>query len=207
MKERAMSFRAQPRPALVRLTFPTSALLALLSAAALLATATCGAQARDFEMGGDGNYNIMAPEPGTAAHHAVRNRHGRVLARHSRSPAAKQGAAKEATQTASPLTDTPEQIETFKRNRRTFASRGSSGLVLPTPPAGPTHYAPIGTPAAPVPSVEQPGPTILSGSGRAIPNLPHGPETFQQRTSRCAFQSSINNIHAGKFGNYMASCM
>lgn len=201
-----MSFRAQPRAASVRLTFPRSVLLTLLSATVLLAAATCGAQARDFEMGGDGNYNIMAPEPGTAAHHAVRNRHGHVLARHSRSPAAKQDAAKEATQSASPVTDTPEQIETFKRNRRTFASRGSSGLVLPTPPAGPTHYAPIGTPAVAQPSVVQPGPTILP-SGRAIPNLPHGPETFQGRASRCAFQSSINNIHAGGFGSYMGSCM
>jgi hypothetical protein len=55
--------------------------------------------------------------------------------------------------------------------------------------------------------VVQPPPTILPGSGRAIPNLPHGPETFQDRTSRCAFQSSINGIHAGQFGSYMASCM
>jgi hypothetical protein len=211
MKERAMSFRAQPRSASVRLTFPRSILLTLLSAIAVLAAATCGAQARDFEMGGDGNYNIMAPEPGTGSHHVVRDRHGRISLRHSRSPAAKQEATKEPSQNAnsnaSPLKDTPEQIETFKRNRRAFASRGSSGLVLPTPPAGPTHYAPIGTPAAPVQSVEQSGPTILRGSGRAIPNLPHGPETFQGRASRCAFQSSINNIHAGQFGNYMASCM
>jgi hypothetical protein len=194
----------------VRLTFPRSILLTLLSAIVVLAAATCGAQARDFEMGGDGNYNIMAPEPGTSSHHAVRTRHGRVLARHSRLPAVKQEATKEPTQNAnsnaSPLKDTPEQIETFKRNRRTFASRGSSGLVLPTPPAGPTHYAPIGTPAVAQPSVVQPGPTILP-SGRAIPNLPHGPETFQGRASRCAFQSSINNIHAGGFGSYMASCM
>ncbi len=103
--------------------------------------------------------------------------------------------------------DTPAQIETFKRNRRTYV--GSSSLVLPTPLPGPTHYAPLGTGTGvavnPLPR-EQP-PTILPGSGRAIPNLPHGPETFQDRASRCAFQSSINNIHAGQFGSYMASCM
>lgn len=205
-----MSFRAQSRSASVRLTFPTSAVLALLSASALLATATCAVQARDFEMGGDGNYNIMAPEPGTGPHRVVRNRHARTSARHSKASTASknatQAATQASTQAASPPIDTPEQIQTFKRNRRAYASRGSSGLVLPTPPAGPTHYAPIGTPAVPQQSIVQPGPTILP-SGRAIPNLPHGPETFQGRASRCAFQSSINNIHAGGFGSYMASCM
>jgi hypothetical protein len=205
-----MSFHVPPRSASLRL-----AVLTLLSATVLFATALCAANARDFEMGGDGNYNIMAPEPGTGSHHVARNRHARTSSRHSKAstasqsatPAATQASTQGATQGANPPLDTPEQIETFKRNRRAFASRGSSGLVLPTPPAGPTHYAPIGTPAAPLRSVEQPGPTILPGSGRAIPNLPHGPETFQGRASRCAFQSSINNIHAGQFGSYMASCM
>ena len=65
---------------------------------------------------------------------------------------------------ANPLNDTPEQIETFKRNRRETASRGSSGIVLPTPLPGPTHYGRVGTPAAPLRSVEQPGPTILPSS-------------------------------------------
>jgi hypothetical protein len=191
--------------------FRVKSQLTLLCAATLIAATTWNAQARDFEMGGDGNYNIMAPEPGTGPHHVVRNRHGRISARHSRSPAATKEATQNENSAAAPVVNstvgTPEQIETFKRNRRAFASRGSSGLVLPTPPAGPTHYAPIGTPAVAQRSVEQPGPTILPGSLRAVPNLPHGPENFQDRASRCAFQSSINNIHAGQFGNYMASCM
>jgi len=207
-----VSFRVPPRS-----ISPRPAILTLLSATALFATAVCAANARDFEMGGDGNYSIMAPEPAPGPHHAVRNRHVRTTPRHARSLAAgksetqKAEISKAGTQGApqgvNSTVGTPAQIETFKRNRRAFASRGSSGLVLPTPPAGPTHYAPIGTPAAPLRSVEQPGPTILPGSRRAIPNLPHGPETFQDRASRCAFQSSINNIHAGQFGNYMASCM
>jgi hypothetical protein len=203
-KERAMSFPAQHRPVSIR-----PILLTLLSATALFATAICSATARDFEMGGDGNYNIMAPEPGTGLHHVARSRHGRTSSRHSQATTASQrstpGTTQDAAQSASPALDTPEQIETFKRNRRAYV--GSSGLVLPTPLPGPTHYAPIGTPAAPQQSVVQPPPTILPGSGRAIPNLPHGPETFQDRTSRCAFQSSINGIHAGQFGSYMASCM
>jgi len=192
--------------------------LSLLGVAVLVAVSLGGAQARDFEMGGDGNYSIMAPEPGAGPHHAARNRHGRTPLHHSQSPAATKAAAQgadqaanqaanqAATQAATPGADTPEQIETYKRNRRAFASRGSSGLVLPTPLPGPTHYAPIGTPAAPLYSVQQQPPTILPGSGRAIPNLPHGPETFQDRASRCAYQSAINGIHAGQFGSYMQNC-
>jgi len=204
-----MRFRGQPRFASFRLISLTT-----LSAAALLAGAIGAANARDFEMGGDSNYSIMAPEPGTGSHHAARNRHGRTSRHQPPSLTATQKALQDSRQAlqdsaaiASPLNDTPEQIETFKRNRRANAWRGSSGIVLPTPLPGPTHYGPVGTPAAPLRSVEQPGPTILPGTARAIPNLPHGPETFQDRASRCSYQSSINGIHAGQFGNYMASCM
>jgi hypothetical protein len=172
----------------------------ILLCTALVVASACSAQARDFEMGGDGNYNIMAPEPGTASHHVVSNRHGRTVQRSSRSTTA----AQQAATGGGAITDTPEQIATFKRNRRAYV--GSSGLVLPTPPAGPTHYAPIGTPPAPLHSVQEQGPTILPGTGRAIPNLPHGPETFQDRASRCAFQSSINNIPGGQMSSYMHNC-
>ncbi len=187
------------------MSFRVKCRLTLLGAAALITAGMCQAQARDFEMGGDGNYNIMAPEPGTGAHRVARNRPART-ARHLRSLTTRKAETQEAPRAANSTVGTPEQIETYKRNRRAYAGRGSSGLVLPTPPAGPTHYAPRGTPAAPLRSVEQPGPTILPGSGRAIPNLPHGPETFQDRASRCAFQSSINNIHAGQVGSYMHNC-
>jgi hypothetical protein len=197
-----LRFRLQPRPASIHLT-----LLALFSATALLATAICGAQARDFEMGGDGNYNIMVPESGTGSRHVVRERHGRT----SRlSQTATQQPADNAAKNASSITDTPEQIETFKSNRRATAWRGSSGLVLPTPLPGPTHYAPINT--GPGPGIatnplprEQP-PTILPGTGRVIPNLPHGPENFQDRASRCSFQSAINNVPGGQMSNYMHNC-
>ena len=203
-----MSFRVQPRPVSIR-----PILLTVLSATALFAAGIGSANARDFEMGGDGNYNIMAPEPGTGSHHAARDRHGRTSRHESQSLTATQKALQDSEKAlqdsaaiASPLNDTPEQVKTFKRNRRAYV--GSSGLVLPTPLPGPTHYAPLGTGSGlavnPLPR-EQP-PTILP-SGRAIPNLPHGPENFQQRASRCAFQSSINNIHAGQFGSYMGSCL
>jgi hypothetical protein len=210
----SMGFRMQSRrPASRHLILVT-----LLSATALVTAAICDAQARDFEMGGDGNYNIMAPEPGTGPRHVVRDRRGRT-SRHSQSLTASQkvlqqpaqDATKDAVKdaAASSVTDTPEQIETFKRNRAATAWRGSSDPVLPTPLPGPRHYAPLntgpGVAVNPLPR-EQP-PTVLPGTGRVVPNLPHGPENFQDRASRCAFQSSINNIHAGQFGNYMASCM
>ncbi len=180
----------------------------LICATALVAVAMCGAQARDFEMGGDGNYNIMAPEPGTGPRHVTSNKQGRT--RHSQSLTAPQKADHEANhdaiQNAGPAIDTPEQIETYKRNRRGFAYRGSSGLVLPTPLPGPTRYAPVGTSATFHALPQQQGPTILPGTGQAIPNLPHGPETYQDRASRCAFQSAINNVPGGQMSSYMHNC-
>jgi hypothetical protein len=181
--------------------------LVIFGAAVLVAASLGSAQARDL-FGDDGNYNIMAPEPGTVSYRAAHDRH-RTAPRHSQpaTPEAAQSATTQgaATQSASGAIDTPEQIENFKHNRGLYASRGSSGLVLPTPVPGPTHYAPIGTPPPPVPSVQEQSPTILP-AGRAIPNLPHGPENFQERASRCSFQSSINGIHAGQFGSYMQNC-
>jgi hypothetical protein len=174
--------------------------------AAFVAAPVFSAQARDLSTGGDFNYNIMAPEPGTGPRHVTRDRHGRTSSPHSQSLTATQKANGEATESADPAIDTPEQIETYKRNRRTFASRGSSGLVLPTPLPGPTHYAPVGTSATFHASPQEQGPTILPGSGLAIPNLPHGPETFQDRASRCAFQSSINSVPGGQTSSYMHNC-
>jgi hypothetical protein len=98
--------------------------LIALSVAALLAGGVGAAQARDFEMGGDSNYSIMAPEPGTGSHHATHNRHGRTSRHQSQSLTATQKALQDSEKAlqdsaaiANPLNDTPEQIETFKRNR------------------------------------------------------------------------------------------
>jgi hypothetical protein len=193
-----MSFR--PRH-LFALTCATAFVAAIFVAAPMFS-----AQARDVTTGSDFNYNIMAPEPGTGPSH----RSGRTSSRHSQSltaaQKANQGANREATQSADPAIDTPAQIETYKRNRRAFAARGSSDPVLPTPLPGPTHYAPVGTSATFHALPQEQGPTILPGSGRAIPNLPHGPETFQDRASRCASQSSINSVPGGQMSSYMHNC-
>jgi hypothetical protein len=197
-----MSFRMRRPFALICVTAFVSA--------AFVAAPVFNAQARDLTTVGDFNYNIMAPEPGTGPRHVTRDRQGRTSSRHSQSLTAaqktNQDADHEAIQSADPAIDTPEQIEAYKRNRRAFASRGSSGLVLPTPLPGPTHYAPVGTSATFHAAPQEQGPTILPGSGLAIPNLPHGPETFQDRASRCAAQSSINSVPGGQMSSYMHNC-
>ena len=53
---------------------------------------------------------------------------------------------------------------------------------------------------------EQP-PIILQGSTTPIPSLPHGPETFQDRASRCAFQSGLYNVPGNLRTQYTGSCV
>jgi hypothetical protein len=88
-------------------------------------------------------------------------------------------------------------------------AHGSSGSVLPTPlpktqalplPSGGNTLA-----VKPITTTEQ-GPTILPG-GQAIPNLPHGPETFQDRASRCAHQQGLNGIPGGASNQYITACV
>ena len=160
---------------------------ALICTAALAAAAVSNAQARDFEMGGDGNYQIMAPEPGTGPHHVVGNKHAR----------ASKGRVKSLAE--------PDELKP-NEPKHSLTARGSSGVVLPTPVPGPTHYAPIGSAAVVHSFPQEQGPTILPGSARPIPNLPHGAETFQDRASRCAFQSGINSVPGGQMSSYMHNC-
>jgi NifB/MoaA-like Fe-S oxidoreductase len=146
----------------------------------LMAAVAVGAaaHARDFEMGGDTNYSIMAPEPGATNHHRAT-----VPARTSKS------------------------LRTIKPSVRTFyPAHGSSGLVEPTPLPR-TQAIPLEGNSAPMlrsPLQEQ-GPTILPGLN-PIPNLPHGTETFQDRASRCAQQQALYNVPAGSSALYMHTC-
>jgi len=130
--------------------------------------------ARDFEMGGDNSYSIMAPEPG--AHRPL----------HVRKPMAPQ---------------------TWHHHFR--YAHGSSGSVLPTPLPR-TQALPLvggGMPVAkPNTAITEQAPTILP-NGRTVPNLPHGPETFQDRASRCAHQQGLNNIPGSASTQYMAACL
>jgi hypothetical protein len=46
------------------------------------------------------------------------------------------------------------------------------------------------------PMQQQQGPTQIPGTAQIIPNLPHGAETFQDRASRCTFQSGLYGVPA-----------
>jgi hypothetical protein len=142
----------------------------------LAVAAATAAQARDFEMGGDANYSIIAPEPGTGRHRA------------------------------SVPAGTPKSSSTTTSPRRPYAVRGSSGLVLPTPLPRTQAIPLEGNsaPMLRTPSQQQ-GYTFLPGL-KPIPNLPHGTETFQDRASRCAQQQALYNVPAGASTLYMHTC-
>jgi hypothetical protein len=161
--------------------------LHLIGGLALAMAVTCGAQARDFEMGDDNDYlySIMTPEPGTAGHHRAtaprRVRHGETSQRPVISPA--------------------------KRSSNLFTTRGSSGSVLPTPLPRTQLIPPEGGgfPIARALPQEQ-GPTVVPGLTNPVPNLPHGPETFQDRASRCGMQQGLNGVPPTASSQYMHAC-
>jgi hypothetical protein len=155
--------------------------------AALLAmTMSATAQARDIEMGGDSNYpySIMAPEPGTGQHRGAAPARSRQL----KSPGAEK-----------PLAARPPRTSSY-------AVRGSSGVVLPTP-LPKTQLIPPEGGSAPIirAAPQEQGPTVLPGMN-PIPNLPHGTETFQDRASRCAQQQALYGVPASATGLYMHTC-
>jgi hypothetical protein len=88
------------------------------------------------------------------------------------------------------------------------ATRGSSGSVLPTslPRTGLIPPEGGGTVTTP-PLLQEQGPTMVPGLARPIPNLSHGPETFQDRASRCAFQSGLYGVPGGARTQYMGACL
>jgi hypothetical protein len=154
---------------------------------ALMVAATAVAEARDIEMGGDSNYpySIMAPEPGTASHYRAT-----VSAR--------------TRQQKSPHAMKP--LVAPSPPGRYYAVRGSSGSVLPTPLPRTQLIPPEGGGAPTLrPAPQEQGPTVLPGLN-PIPNLPHGPETFQDRASRCAQQQGLYGVPASASGLYMHTC-
>ncbi len=92
--------------------------------------------------------------------------------------------------------------------RGLYAARGSSGSVLPTPLPRTQLIPPEGGGMLTTRSLPQEqGPTIIPGRTRAIPNLAHGSETFQDRASRCAFQSGLYRVPGTLRGQYMGACL
>ena len=88
------------------------------------------------------------------------------------------------------------------------ATRGSSGSVLPTPLPRTPLIPPEGSGTITLPPVaREQGPSLVPGLSRPIPNLPHGAETFQDRASRCAFQSGLYNVPGTFRQQYMGGCV
>lgn len=104
-------------------------------------------------------------------------------------------------------TSRPMSPQTFHHHFR--YAHGSSGLVLPTPLPRTQALPPVGgsmPQVNPTAAITEQGPTILP-NGKTVPNLPHGPETFQDRASRCAHQQGLNNIPGGASTQYMSACL
>jgi hypothetical protein len=134
-------------------------------------------------------YTIMTPEPGTAGHH-------RAVAHRAR-------------QAGAPQPEKPQvNGQPMHRNLRT--ARGSSGSVLPAPLPRTQLIPPEGGGiVATHPLPQDQGPTVVPGAPSlgAIPNLPQGSETFQDRASRCAFQQGLNGVPGTASSQYMGACV
>ena len=136
--------------------------------------------------------SIMAPEPGRGGYHRS------FTAQHRRMSHAHPSVTSPAK--------TYSSSKTYPQ-RHLFTARGSSGSVLPTPLPKTQLIPPEGTGTLITPALpQQQGPTIVPGLS-PVPNLAHGPETFQDRASRCAFQQGLYNVPGGASSQYMGSCL
>ena len=93
-------------------------------------------------------------------------------------------------------------------HKKFSAVRGSSGSVLPAPLPRTGLIPPEGggmpiTHALP----QEQGPSVVPGVANPVPNLPHGPETFQDRASRCVFQSGLYNVPGSARSQYIGGCV
>jgi hypothetical protein len=127
---------------------------------------------------------IMAPESAAGAHHrAAQSRKHKTATQH--------------------VNSTPAQS-----SRQVRVARGSSGSVPPTPLPRTPLIPPEDRNTLTVPSLPQEqGPTLLPGLNRSVPNLSHGPETFQDRASRCASQSGLYGVPGNQRGQYIGACV
>jgi hypothetical protein len=155
--------------------------MTMLGFAALL-FANVRAMAQEFS----DPYSIMAPEGVPARHHV----HKSPLQPRHLPPSDQKTAAK------------------HPKHAHTVIAHGSPGVVLPTPLPRTQLIPPEGGGVPMVrPAPQQQGVTVLPGASNPIPNLPHGPETFQDRASRCAFQQQLYNVPGNLGTQYMGACL
>ncbi len=139
----------------------------------------------------------MAPEPGTAPQ------------RRAKAPERTAATVPPRRPRASLLGHEKFVAKLHRRPGVFVATRGSSGSVLPTPLPRTGLIPPEGSRVMSTPPalLQQQGRTVVPGLARTIPNLPHGNETFQDRASRCAFQSGLYNVPGGAHTQYMGACV
>ncbi len=179
------------------MAFRLSLICGLVCSLALVTVVIGDAQARDFEMGGDSDYSIMAPEPGTPG----AKTYGRAKA-NSRTKVEVE------TQHHPSLLGHESFVAKLHSGPNTFATRGSPGVVLPTPLPRTPLIPPEGGSRLTLPSLPQEqGPTVVPGMTATVPNLPHGAETFQDRASRCTFQSGLYGVPGNARTQYMGACV
>jgi hypothetical protein len=146
---------------------------------------------------------IMTPERGSGIHQrAVRHRGT------SASEAPTPATSPAATQPHHPSLLGREKFIAKLHRRGLYVARGSSGSVLPTPLPRTQLIPPEGGGALTLPLLQQEqGPTRIPGTAQVIPNLPHGQETFQDRASRCTFQSGLYAVPGNLRNQYMGACL
>jgi hypothetical protein len=146
-------------------------------------------------------YSIMTPERSAGAH-----QHG-ATHRSISTPETTPAAAASQPQHRPSLLGREKFVAKLHR-RGLYAARGSSGAVLPTPLPRTQLIPPEGGGTLTVPPLQQEqGPTRIPGTAQIIPNLPHGPETFQDRASRCTFQSGLYAVPGNLRNQYMGACV
>lgn len=152
-------------------------------------------------------YTIMAPERGATPHHSTtvskRTRHTEA----SSAPVSVPQGGPAGAPANAPASAPAAPAETQAPHKKISIAHGSSGLVLPTPLPRTQLIPPEQRGLPPIhPFADQQGATVLPGMN-PIPNLAHGPETFQDRASRCAFQQGLNNVAGNLRTQYMGACI
>jgi hypothetical protein len=171
-----------------------------ICAAAILCTLSLAKAAEAQGYPGYPN-SIMTPERGSEIYQ-------RAGAHRGTSAPETMPATAAATQPHHPSLLGREKFMAKLHRRGLYAARGSSGAVLPTPLPRTQLIPPEGGGTLTVPPLQQEqGPTRIPGTAQIIPNLPHGPETFQDRASRCTFQSGLYAVPGNLRNQYMGACV
>jgi hypothetical protein len=145
--------------------------------------------------------SIMTPERGSGIHQ-------RAGAHRGTSEPETTSATAPAMQPYHPSLLGREKFVAKLHRRGLYAARGSSGSVLPTPLPRTQLIPPEGGGTLTVPPLQQEqGPTRIPGTAKIIPNIPHGQETFQDRASRCTFQSGLYDVPGNLRNRYMGACL